>query len=116
MAYDRFEGTPFDLDHDGKIDAKEAAYIYQTFYEEKDDSSNILINSKSSKTFDSNLEGSEKMADAIRGSKQHETEIVSTNCIIWIIMFIVAIMFKKHVFMGMGILLVIWLLKNLING
>ncbi len=42
MAYDNFENTPFDLDHDGHIDSNEAAYIYETFFNEdnvKDDSS-----------------------------------------------------------------------------
>ena len=34
MAYDNFENTPFDLDHDGHIDSNEAAYIYETFYNE----------------------------------------------------------------------------------
>ncbi len=34
MAYDNFENTPFDLDHDGHIDSNEAAYIYDTFYKE----------------------------------------------------------------------------------
>ncbi|MDC7292532.1 MULTISPECIES: hypothetical protein [unclassified Butyrivibrio] len=37
MAYDNFENTPFDLDHDGHIDSNEAAYIYDTFYKESDD-------------------------------------------------------------------------------
>ncbi len=32
MAYDNFANTPFDLNHDGHIDANEAAYIYDTFY------------------------------------------------------------------------------------
>lgn len=44
MAYDNYENTPFDLDHDGHIDSNEAAYIYETFYNEdnntnEDDSS-----------------------------------------------------------------------------
>ena len=34
MAYDNFENTPFDLDNDGHIDSNEAAYIYETFYNE----------------------------------------------------------------------------------
>ena len=34
MAYDSFENTPFDLNHDGHIDSNEAAYIYDTFYNE----------------------------------------------------------------------------------
>ncbi len=34
MAYDNFENTPFDLNHDGHIDSNEAAYIYDTFYNE----------------------------------------------------------------------------------
>ena len=37
MAYDNFENTPFDLNHDGHIDSNEAAYIYDTFYKEKDE-------------------------------------------------------------------------------
>ena len=37
MAYDIFENTPFDLDHDGRIDSNEAAYIYDTFYKESDE-------------------------------------------------------------------------------
>ena len=39
MAYDNFVNTPFDLNHDGHIDSNEAAYIYETFYKEKDDTS-----------------------------------------------------------------------------
>lgn len=39
MAYDNFEDTPFDLNHDGKIDSNEAAYIYETFYNEDNQSS-----------------------------------------------------------------------------
>lgn len=38
MAYDYFENTPFDLNHDGHIDSNEAAYIYENFFSE--DSSN----------------------------------------------------------------------------
>ena len=38
MAYDNFENTPFDLNHDGHIDANEAAYIHDTFYSESDSS------------------------------------------------------------------------------
>ena len=34
MAYDYFSDTSFDLNHDGKIDANEAAYIYETFFNE----------------------------------------------------------------------------------
>ena len=34
MAYDNFENTPFDLNHDGHIDSNEAAYIYDTFFNE----------------------------------------------------------------------------------
>ncbi len=34
MAYDYFSDTPFDLNHDGKIDSNEAAYIYDTFFDE----------------------------------------------------------------------------------
>ncbi len=37
MAYDNFENTPFDLNHDGHIDSNEAAYIYDTFYKESDE-------------------------------------------------------------------------------
>lgn len=37
MAYDNFENTPFDLNHDGHIDSNEAAYIYDTFYNEDAD-------------------------------------------------------------------------------
>lgn len=36
MAYDNFENTPFDLNHDGHIGSNEAAYIYDTFYKEQD--------------------------------------------------------------------------------
>ena len=32
-----FGNTPFDLNHDGHIDSNEAAFIYDTFYKEKDD-------------------------------------------------------------------------------
>ncbi len=39
MAYDNFENTPFDLNHDGHIDSNEAAYIYDTFYKEQDEGS-----------------------------------------------------------------------------
>ncbi len=39
MAYDNFENTPFDLNHDGHIDSNEAAYIYDTFYKELDEPS-----------------------------------------------------------------------------
>ena len=39
MAYDNFENTPFDLDHDGHIDSNEAAYIHDTLYKEETDSS-----------------------------------------------------------------------------
>jgi len=38
MAYDNFENTPFDLNNDGHIDSNEAAYIYDTFYREQDES------------------------------------------------------------------------------
>ena len=38
MAYDNYEDTPFDLNHDGHIDSNEAAYIYNTFYDESGDS------------------------------------------------------------------------------
>ena len=38
MAYDNFENTSFDLNHDGHIDSNEAAYIYDTFYSESDSS------------------------------------------------------------------------------
>jgi hypothetical protein len=45
MAYDNFENTPFDLNHDGHIDSNEAAYIHETFYNEDntedDDSSEV---------------------------------------------------------------------------
>lgn len=34
MAYDYFSDTPFDLNHDGKIDSNEAAYIYENFFNE----------------------------------------------------------------------------------
>lgn len=37
MAYDNFANTPFDRNHDGHIDANEAAYIYDTFYNEDTD-------------------------------------------------------------------------------
>ncbi len=37
MAYDNFENTSFDRDRDGHINSSEAAYIYDTFYKEKDD-------------------------------------------------------------------------------
>ncbi len=37
MAYDNFENTPFDLNHDGNIDSNEAAHIYETFYKEQDE-------------------------------------------------------------------------------
>ena len=37
MAYDNFKNTPFDLNHDGHIDSNEAAYIYDKFYKEKND-------------------------------------------------------------------------------
>ncbi len=37
MAYDYFSDTPFDLNHDGKIDSNEAAYIYETFFNEDND-------------------------------------------------------------------------------
>ena len=39
MAYDNFENTPFDLDHDGHIDSNEAAYIHDTLYKEETDTS-----------------------------------------------------------------------------
>ena len=39
MAYDNFENTPFDLNHDGHIDSNEAAYIYDIFYKELDEPS-----------------------------------------------------------------------------
>ena len=39
MAYDNFENTPFDLDHDGHIDSNEAAYIHDTLYKEEADTS-----------------------------------------------------------------------------
>ena len=39
MAYDNYENTPFDLDHDGHIDSNEAAYIHDTLYKEEADSS-----------------------------------------------------------------------------
>ena len=34
MAYDNFENTPFDFNHDGHIDSNEAAYIYESLYAE----------------------------------------------------------------------------------
>ena len=37
MAYDNYENTPFDLNHDGHIDSNEAAYIYDTFYKKQVD-------------------------------------------------------------------------------
>lgn len=39
MAYDNFENTSFDLNHDGHIDSNEAAYIYDTFYKESEEGS-----------------------------------------------------------------------------
>lgn len=36
MAYENFENTSFDLNHDGHIDTNEAAYIHDTFYSESD--------------------------------------------------------------------------------
>ena len=41
MAYDNFENTPFDLNQDGHIDSNEAAYIYDTFYKEQDESGSL---------------------------------------------------------------------------
>ncbi len=32
MAYDYYKNTPFDLNHDGKIDPNEAAYIHDTLH------------------------------------------------------------------------------------
>ncbi len=42
MAYDNFENTPFDLNHDGHIDSNEAAYIYDTFYKEQEEGSSCV--------------------------------------------------------------------------
>ncbi len=37
--FDRvFGNSPFDLNHDGKIDAGEAAFIYTTLFEEEENS------------------------------------------------------------------------------
>ncbi len=39
MAFEEFSNTPFDLNHDGHIDPNEEAFIYETLYKEKDESS-----------------------------------------------------------------------------
>ena len=36
MAYDNYENTAFDLNHDGHIDSNEAAFIHDTFCEESE--------------------------------------------------------------------------------
>lgn len=45
MAYDNYENTPFDLNHNGHIDTNEAAYIYDSFFNEDNiddaDTSNV---------------------------------------------------------------------------
>ncbi len=42
MAYDYYKNTSFDLNHDGKIDPNEAAYIHDTFYPDKNSGSHKL--------------------------------------------------------------------------
>ena len=41
MAYDYFRDTVFDLNRDGRIDPCEAAFIYDTFFNEDKDESDL---------------------------------------------------------------------------
>ncbi len=76
MVYDNFENTPFDLNHDGHIDSNEAAYIYDTFYNEENsenaDSSDVYYGKGCSSHHRSSLNRSphtEQVVENIRNGK-----------------------------------------------
>ncbi len=116
MAYDNFENTPFDLNHDGHIDSNEAAYIYETFYSDYNDSNtdDCFVDERFEGNISDNSEPCSR-GDARKGldvdckwGAESDKRLNMSSLIPWGIVILIAILFPDSqgiaVFVGMLIL------------
>ena len=97
MAYDNYENTAFDLNHDGKIDSSEASFIEDTFYEDhhgvstgfdEDDDSDVCYGSSGYSKLNGNNKANadiEQLRKSIQARKQNRVLItIGVIAAIWI--------------------------------
>ena len=99
MAYDYFENTSFDLNQDGHIDSSEAAYIYDTFFNndaEGELNDEIYESHKPDYSFSASLNAfgdKNKTDSAIKSIDESKCKKSSKGLIAWGIIVLLAILF-----------------------